>query len=108
MKHEGSLEIWNHGPGVTPEELARVGVDPVLACPQESTKTLGVLGCSHCRGMVILNPDRTRERAYCFKCGQYICDGCAAILHATLVCEPMEKKIEQTLEAAIKGSVIIG
>jgi predicted RNA-binding Zn-ribbon protein involved in translation (DUF1610 family) len=32
--------------------------------------------CSHCGTVVILNPLRTRERAYCSYCHKYICDNC--------------------------------
>lgn len=35
--------------------------------------------CKHCGGVTVLNPERMRARATCFKCGNgYICDGCAA------------------------------
>lgn len=30
--------------------------------------------CSHCQRVVVLNPQRTRERGYCAKCDHYICD----------------------------------
>jgi hypothetical protein len=39
----------------------------------------GIVTCSHCQTGVIVNPDRTRIRAYCRKCDHYICDGCEAI-----------------------------
>ncbi len=32
--------------------------------------------CSHCGTVVIMNPLRTRERAYCRSCDKYICDNC--------------------------------
>lgn len=35
--------------------------------------------CSHCQTVVILNPLRNRERAYCPKCDHYLCDGCGVI-----------------------------
>ncbi len=42
------------------------------ACVEVPTLT-----CSHCHGQMILNPLRTRERAYCQKCDHGICDRCA-------------------------------
>jgi hypothetical protein len=32
--------------------------------------------CSHCQYIVVMNPQRTREREYCRGCDSYICDGC--------------------------------
>lgn len=46
--------------------------------------------CSHCHRQVIRNPQRVRERAFCFKCSHYICDQCAA----TQTCIPFAKLIE--------------
>lgn len=37
--------------------------------------------CRHCCGVIIKNPLRERERAYCPKCDGYICDSCEAIRH---------------------------
>lgn len=33
--------------------------------------------CSHCHRIVVLNPDRSRERHHCRRCDHYICDQCA-------------------------------
>jgi hypothetical protein len=38
--------------------------------------------CSHCEAVVVLNPDRVRERYKCKGCNHHICDECAA-KHAT-------------------------
>jgi len=32
--------------------------------------------CVHCNRVVVLNPNRTREREYCSLCDSYICDNC--------------------------------
>lgn len=37
---------------------------------------IATLTCSHCAGVSIKNPNRTRPRNYCRKCDRYICDGC--------------------------------
>ena len=34
------------------------------------------LTCAHCKTVMVKNPERTRERAFCRKCMTYICDGC--------------------------------
>lgn len=32
--------------------------------------------CADCERVVVLNPQRTRERGYCPKCDHYLCDDC--------------------------------
>ena len=49
-----------------------------------------IMGCKHCRAVVVLNPLRTRERARCTRCDGYICDPCAAQRE----CTPFEAKID--------------
>jgi hypothetical protein len=50
--------------------------------------------CCHCDRVVILNPERTRERGYCQKCDAYVCDsgGCRA------ECNPFQESIELALK----------
>ncbi len=62
--------------------------------------------CSHCQRIVVVNPERTRERGYCRKCDHVICDECVAIMHATLTCTPIAKVFEQFQEGAIRGQTI--
>lgn len=71
---EGYLLIdHRNAPGVTPAR----GVDaPAVAAG--ATFESATITCSHCHRIVILNPDRSRERHHCFKCDHYICDTCAA------------------------------
>ena len=59
--------------------------------------------CSHCRAIVIVNPDRTRPRAYCRSCDHYICDVCGKALQVTGICRPFKQVIEDVQELAIKG-----
>ena len=53
--------------------------------------------CGHCSTTVILNPDRTRPRAWCAKADHYICDTCNVALVATGICLPLEMRIDMTL-----------
>lgn len=36
--------------------------------------------CSHCHSVVVLRPNRSRERGWCFRCDRYICDGCGLLM----------------------------
>lgn len=58
--------------------------------------------CSHCQTVVVLNPDRQRERPYCRKCDHYICDVCGPVLAQTGVCKTFQQIIDETLEFAVK------
>lgn len=99
----GYLEI-NHrdSPGLNVEQSHQAGLGgfPVGKGQlfQADTYT-----CSHCCRVVILNPLRTRDRAYCAKCDRYICDTCGAAMAVTGECVPFAKIVEEVQEAASKG-----
>lgn len=57
--------------------------------------------CSHCQAIVILNPKRNRDRAYCRGCDHYICDRCGAERARTGICKPFKQLIDETLNAAL-------
>lgn len=58
--------------------------------------------CSHCHAVVVLNPDRTREREYCAGCDRYICDGCGAEYKRTRTCTPFNRVLDLAQAAAIR------
>lgn len=53
--------------------------------------------CKHCQRVVIMNPNRTRERTYCRGCDHLICDECAAVKAKTLTCRTFEQVIDELL-----------
>lgn len=60
--------------------------------------------CSHCQRIVVLNPGRTRARAYCPKCDHRICDQCeAARVAAGGACRPFAQIADEHLEQAVRG-----
>ncbi len=59
--------------------------------------------CSHCQRVVVLNPDRSRERGYCKKCDHYICDGCTDLLAKTRQCVPFCKILDDEQEKLIRS-----
>jgi len=63
-----------------------------------STKT-----CAHCQRQVIMNPNRVRDRKWCFKCDKYICDDPAC----SIECVPIDKIFEDALEARVKERPLI-
>lgn len=83
--HEGYLLIDNtNGPGVSADMLAelerRAGKKAMVPSVAAGKRLeMPLLTCSHCEQGLIVNPMRTRERAYCRKCDHYICDACDLI-----------------------------
>lgn len=99
MKQMGEITIDHRASPGLPEDIARAaGYDPAL-CREGKMYEAATLTCSHCRGVVVKNIFRQRERHSCLKCsGHYICDGCA--FQATLpdyTHAPFERVIEQHL-----------
>lgn len=67
LEHEGYLMVDHRAsPGIPGDPLRGEG-------KLFETKTNH---CNHCGTVVIMNPLRKRERAYCSKCDMYICDNC--------------------------------
>jgi hypothetical protein len=105
-KKEGYLMIDHRASPGIPEDIARLsGYDPAL-CGEGKLFETATLSCAHCRGVVIKNLLRTREREFCMKCGgRYICDVCAfnaaqpGYVHA-----PFDKVLDQVLTDAALGS----
>ena len=59
--------------------------------------------CSHCQRVVVINPDRIRERGYCPKCDRRVCDECEAARAASGgVCRPFAQIADEALERAVK------
>ena len=54
--------------------------------------------CTHCSRVVILNPQRKRDRYKCSGCNHHICDTCAGDMVAGAKCETMQQKYEKYLE----------
>lgn len=109
-QREGYLFIDHRASPGIPEEVAlSIGIDPRLVREgkvlEAATKT-----CGHCKGAVMINPFRQRERASCMKCGgKYICDGCALEVRLPGYDHtPFDKKVDLVKEAEAKGIPILG
>lgn len=73
-RREGYLLVdHTFSPGITPEQLHAAGIQgPAVGADKKGE--FSTLTCCHCNTVVILNPLRTRNRNYCAKCDQYVCD----------------------------------
>lgn len=62
------------------------------------------LTCSHCQAIVVVNPDRARDRAHCYSCDHYICDACDGLRVGGGACRPMKQIIDEFIDATAKGT----
>jgi hypothetical protein len=95
---EGEMMIdHRESPGLRPEDVAHI--PGAIAVGKGQLFESAIISCSHCPRIVVLNPDRSRERGYCRKCDDYICDFCTEELHRTGVCRTWVQVIDEILEA---------
>jgi hypothetical protein len=96
LSHLGELMVDHRAsPGLPPDFYRKLGVD-IPACGEGKLLEMATMTCSHCRNIVVLRPERTRERAYCRKCDHYICDVCAGIMMLPdYVHTPFEKVVDK-------------
>lgn len=105
-KQMGEIVIDHRASPGLPEDIARAaGYDPWL-CREGKVYEAETLTCSHCRGTVVKNIFRTRERHYCTKCsGHYICDACAFLAsQPDYTHTPFEKKAALIMTQEQQGS----
>ena len=104
---EGWLSI-NHrdSPGLTDAALSTSGAALPPGAGQGMFEAPTVT-CSHCQTVVVLNPTRTRDRAYCARCDHYLCDGCGVTLTASGVCRPFSQIIAETIGHAARTASLI-
>ena len=86
-----------NGPGVDDATMVALGY-PVGAgrgMYESATYT-----CSHCNAVVVIEPRRTRERGYCRKCSQRICDSCEALKAQNFECLTVKELADIVQESA--------
>jgi hypothetical protein len=98
---EGYVEVdHSNSPGITAEQAA--SVRSRLVVPGGTVFKSATITCSHCKAVVILNPNRSRGRGYCRSCDHSICDRCSLMMKLGHPCRPFDKIAE---EIASKGKV---
>jgi len=102
---EGYLLIdHRNSPGIPDELAVPIGMPPGVG---RGVQEMATTTCSHCQAIVIMNPLRTRERAYCPKCDHYVCDRCHAVRVATGECKTWNQRIEEAHEEVIRKEGLI-
>lgn len=104
-RHEGYLQVDNrNSPGISEEQAVAAGLPPGAGRGLFEAPTYT---CSHCQSVVVLNPLRTRDRAWCKKCDHYLCDRCGVTAAQTKECLTFNQLIEQAQEAEAKKPCLI-
>jgi ribosomal protein S27AE len=93
---DGYLKIdHSASPGFTPEQAIAAGRSKLAGHIGEGKVYEGkTYTCSHCQRVVIANPDRLNQRAYCGKCDHDICDRCGIVMKVNGECMPFVKVID--------------
>lgn len=99
---EGYLLIDNRdSPGISPAQAHAAGYPDGA---HQGLFEAPTITCSHCHRIVILNPLRTRDRAWCAKCDHYLCDTCGGVYAQTAgECQPLTKIMDQAQNEAARS-----
>lgn len=62
--------------------------------------------CTHCESVVVLNPERKRERYKCRGCNHLICDGCAEIRTAGAPCRTFRQMLDEQYELESRSLIL--
>ena len=109
-EREGYLMIDNRaGPGL-PEGMERLlGLAPG-EFDRKGLFEAATYTCPHCQAVVVIEPKRTRERAFCASCDRRVCDDCGKEMEMTRQCRSAIRRAEQEMDRAARGlagSIII-
>lgn len=93
--HEGAFLLDHRHAAPVPDELVIAAGLPVGA--GRGLFEAPTYTCKHCQRVVVVNPLRNRERAYCRGCDHLLCDGCGAERARTGQCKTIDQKIDEFL-----------
>jgi len=106
MKTKRSQEAYvlidhRNSPGISLEFMHANKLDgPAVGAGKTFESAMAV--CSHCGGDVILRPDRSRPREWCWSCDAYICDGCALVRKLGAPHRPLRQVLAEAYEQIIR------
>lgn len=95
-----------NSPGISQEFMRANNLDgPAVGAGITFESAMSVCHC--CQRDIILNPNRTRERAWCMKHDAYLCDECDSARKSGVECVPFQQKLERFWTKLIKGLPIL-
>lgn len=99
--HEGYILLdHSDSPGVPDSMTIAAGLPAGAGRGKFEAATLT---CQHCDVVVVINPKRNRERAWCKHCDHYLCDACGVTLHHTGECRNAARRIAEYVAAVERG-----
>jgi len=93
--HEGYLLLDHTNTTGIPDEIMIQHGLPVGA--GKGLFEAATFTCKHCQTIVIINPKRNRERAYCRGCDHLLCDACGAERAITGKCKTFDQLADELL-----------
>jgi hypothetical protein len=103
QSHEGYLLIDHRdSPGVPDEIMVPQGYIPGAG---RGTFESATYTCPYCEAVVVMNPDRSRPRAYCRKTDHYICDECDALRLTGVEMKTMKQIADEILNKNAREGV---
>lgn len=91
----------SNSPGMPPELAARIQALGGIAAPGGTVTEAATYTCSHCNAVVIMRPERTRDRAVCRKCMHVVCDRCS------LECRPFNALADLVVSGRFNSTISI-
>ena len=99
-RQEGYLLVDHRAsPGLDADALQSRGLHPGMG---RGTFESSTITCSHCQRVVVMNPDRSRERGYCQKCDHYVCDTCNLVRVQTGECRNYRAFLDQLNDKVVR------
>ncbi len=66
--------------------------------PEGTKLEASIITCAHCQRGVILNPQRSHAREWCWGCNHYLCDNCALVRKIDGQCRSMRDLLNKLQE----------
>jgi predicted RNA-binding Zn-ribbon protein involved in translation (DUF1610 family) len=99
--YEGYLLIdHRNSPGVPDEIMVNQGLTPGSGKGLFESATFT---CPYCERVIVMNPDRSRPRAFDRKTNHYICDPCDGIRSTGVEMKTMKQLTDELLNKAAKA-----
>ena len=100
--HEGYLLIDHTASPGTGSLAARTETvaKNVPIVPEGTKLEASIITCAHCQRGVILNPQRSHVREWCWGCNHYLCDNCGLVRKIDGQCRSMKALFDRLQEQA--------
>ncbi len=95
LQLESYLELdHRESPGFTVEEARAAHWGKTMPVGSKQFK-LVTYTCCGCENLIVVRPERTRQRTWCGQCDRYMCDRCAWVRKITGVHKPFSQIIDE-------------